>query len=139
MLRRNRKDIQSNQLNVPENILTKTGPLTPHDWSVIQMHPLHSAQIIRPVRRLNRIVPWVLSHQERWDGKGYPDQLAKDDIPLGSSIISIAEAYTAMTSRMPNRNSLSQEEAVEILKRESGKQFNPEVVEAFLDTLEKKF
>lgn len=127
------------KLNVPENILTKTGPLTPHDWSVIQMHPLHSAQIIRPVRRLNRIVPWVLSHQERWDGKGYPDHLAKDDIPLGSSIISIAEAYTAMTSRMPNRNSLSQEEAVEILKRESGKQFNPEVVEAFLDTLGKKF
>ena len=127
------------KLNVPENILTKTGPLTPHDWSVIQMHPLHSAQIIRPVRRLNRIVPWVLSHQERWDGKGYPDQLAKNKIPLGSSIISVAEAYTAMTTRMPNRGALSPEEAVENIKRESGKQFNPEVAEAFLDTLEKKF
>jgi len=127
------------KLNVPENILTKTGPLTPHDWSVIQMHPLHSAQIIRPVRTLNRIVPWVLSHQERWDGKGYPDHLAKNDIPLGSSIISVAEAYTAMTSRMPNRGALSQEEAVENIKRESGKQFNPEVAEAFLDALMKAF
>jgi HD-GYP domain-containing protein (c-di-GMP phosphodiesterase class II) len=127
------------KLNIPENILTKTGPLTQHDWSIIQMHPLHSAQIIRPVKRLFRIVPWVLSHQERWDGKGYPDHLAKDDIPLGSSIIAVAEAYTAMTTRSPNRSALSQEEAVENIKRESGKQFNPEVAEAFLDALQTKF
>ena len=127
------------KLNIPETILTKTGPLTPHDWSVIQMHPLHSAQIIRPVKRLYRIVPWVLSHQERWDGKGYPDHLAQHDIPLGSSIIAVTEAYTAMTTRMPNRSALSQEEAVENIKRESGKQFNPEVAEAFLDTLKTKF
>ncbi len=127
------------KLNIPENILTKTSPLTQHDWSIIQMHPLHSAQIVRPISRLSRIVPWVLSHQERWDGKGYPDQLSKNEIPLGASIISLSEAYTAMTTRMPNRNALSTEEALENISRESGKQFNPEVVEAFLDAMEKKF
>lgn len=126
------------KLNVPENILTKIGPLTQHEWLVIQMHPLHSAQIIRPVKRLNRIVPWVLSHQERWDGKGYPDHLSKKEIPLGSSIISLAEAYSAMTIKMPNRNALSKEEAKENIRMESGKQFNPEVAEAFLDALDKK-
>ncbi len=127
------------KLNVPEDILTKTGPLTSKEWSIIQIHPQQSAKIIRPVKRLYKIVPWVLYHQERWDGKGYPDHLTKKDIPLGSSIIALAEAYTAMTTRMPNRSALSREEAVENVKRESGKQFNPEIAEAFLDVLEKSF
>jgi HD-GYP domain-containing protein (c-di-GMP phosphodiesterase class II) len=127
------------KLNVPEEILTKTGPLTTKEWSVIQIHPQQSAKIIRPVKRLNRIVPWVLYHQERWDGKGYPDRLSKRDIPQGSSIIALAEAYTAMTTRMPNRSALSKAEAIENVKRESEKQFDPEVTEAFLNALEKRF
>lgn len=124
------------KLSVPENILTKAGPLTPHEWSVIQMHPYYSAQIIKPVKALSGVVPWVYHHQERWDGKGYPDGLSKSEIPMGAGIISLAEAYTVMTTGMPHRDAVSKEVAIEKIKEEEGEQFHPEVVEAFADVME---
>jgi HD-GYP domain-containing protein (c-di-GMP phosphodiesterase class II) len=124
------------KLSVPEAILTKSAPLTPHEWSVIQMHPYYSAQIVKPVKSLSGVIPWVYHHQERWDGKGYPDRLSKSEIPLGASIISLSEAYTAMTTGMPQRDALSKEVAIEKIKEEEGRQFNPEVVEAFVDAME---
>jgi HD-GYP domain-containing protein (c-di-GMP phosphodiesterase class II) len=124
------------KLSVPEAILTKSAPLTPHEWSVIQMHPYYSAQIVKPVQSLSGVIPWVYHHQERWDGKGYPDRLSKSEIPLGASIISLSEAYTAMTTGMPQRDALSKEVAIEKIKAEEGGQFNPEVVEAFVDAME---
>jgi HD-GYP domain-containing protein (c-di-GMP phosphodiesterase class II) len=124
------------KLSVPEAILTKSAPLTPHEWSVIQMHPYYSAQIVKPVKSLSGVIPWVYHHQERWDGKGYPDRLSKSEIPLGASIISLSEAYTAMTTGMPQRDALSKEVALEKIKAEEGGQFNPEVVEAFVDAME---
>lgn len=124
------------KLSVPEAILTKSAPLTPHEWSVIQMHPYYSAQIVKPVTSLSGVIPWVYHHQERWDGKGYPDRLSKSEIPLGASIISVSEAYTAMITGMPQRDALSKEVAIEKIKDEDGGQFNPEVVEAFVDAME---
>jgi HD-GYP domain-containing protein (c-di-GMP phosphodiesterase class II) len=124
------------KLSVPETILTKSAPLTPHEWSIIQMHPYYSAQIVKPVQSLSGVIPWVYHHQERWDGKGYPDRLSKSEIPLGASIISLSEAYTAMTTGMPQRDALSKEVAIEKIKDEEGGQFNPEVVEAFVDAME---
>ena len=100
------------------------------------MHPYYSAQIVKPVKSLSGVIPWVYHHQERWDGKGYPDRLAKSEIPLGASIISLSEAYTAMTTGMPQRDALSKEVAIEKIKDEEGGQFNPEVVEAFVDAME---
>jgi HD-GYP domain-containing protein (c-di-GMP phosphodiesterase class II) len=123
------------KLSIPENILTKAGPLTPHEWSVIQMHPYYSAQIIKPVKAFSGVVPWVYHHQERWDGKGYPDGLAKSDIPAGASVIALSEAYTVMTSGMPHRDAVSKEVAIEKIKEEEGEHFNPEVVEAFVDLM----
>jgi len=124
------------KLSVPENILTKAGPLTPHEWSVIQMHPYYSAQIVKPVKALSSVVPWIYHHQERWDGKGYPDGLSKSEIPMGASIIALAEAYSAMTTSMPQRDALPKEVAMAKIQEEESQQFNPEVVEAFADAME---
>jgi HD-GYP domain-containing protein (c-di-GMP phosphodiesterase class II) len=123
------------KLSIPENILTKTQPLTEDDWKIIQKHPFYGAQIIKPISVLNGIIPWIYHHQERWDGMGYPDRLSKDNIPLEASIISVAEAFTAMTTDMPNRGVLTQGEALQKIKEESEKQFNPAVVEAFSDVI----
>jgi HD-GYP domain-containing protein (c-di-GMP phosphodiesterase class II) len=123
------------KLSIPENILTKTQPLNEDDWKIIQKHPFYGAQIVKPISILNGIIPWIYHHQERWDGMGYPDRLAKDNIPLEASIISVAEAFVAMTTDMPNRGILTQGEALQKIKEESEKQFNPLVVEAFTDVM----
>jgi HD-GYP domain-containing protein (c-di-GMP phosphodiesterase class II) len=123
------------KLSIPEAILTKTDPLTQDDWKIIQKHPFYGAQIIKPISPLNAIIPWIYHHQERWDGMGYPDKLAKNSIPLEASIIAVAEAFTAMTTEMPNKSALTQGEAVQKIVEESEKQFNPEVVEVFQDVV----
>ena len=124
------------KLSIPESILTKVGPLTPNEWTVIQMHPVYGAEIIKPIAPLKGIIPWVYHHQERWDGKGYPDQLSKRDIPPASSIIALSEAYTVMTTDLPQRAAMPEIEVIETIKQEMGKQFNPDVVEAYLEVME---
>lgn len=121
------------KISIPETILTKVKPLTSQEWKMIQMHPYYGAQIVKQMNVFNKIVPWIYHHQEHWDGTGYPDQLKKDDIPLASSIIAVAEAYTVMTAELPYRNAVTTEEALQNLKESAGKQFAPEVVEAFIE------
>ncbi len=121
------------KISIPESVLTKVKPLTSQEWKMIQMHPYYGAQIVKQMSFFNRIVPWVYHHQEHWDGSGYPDQLSKEDIPAASSIIAVAEAYTVMTAELPYRKSVTTQEALENIKEDSGKQFNPEIVEAFID------
>lgn len=123
------------KLSIPEAILTKTDPLTQDEWKVIQKHPFYGAQIIKPISPLAAIIPWVYHHQERWDGLGYPDRLEGNRIPLEASIIAVAEAFTAMTTEMPNRPAVTQGEAVQKIVQESEKQFNPQVVEVFQDVV----
>jgi putative nucleotidyltransferase with HDIG domain len=120
------------KISIPETILTKVKPLTSQEWKMIQMHPYYGAQIVKQMSIFNRIVPWIYHHQEHWDGSGYPDQLSKKDIPAASSIISIAEAYTVMTSELPYRKSVTTREALDSIEEASGKQFDPAMVEALL-------
>lgn len=121
------------KLSIPETILAKPGALTPEEWRIIHMHPYFGAQIIKPIDILARIVPWVYHHHERWDGSGYPDRLLKHETPTGASIIALAEAYSVMVCEQPTRPAMSKEEAIEIVRQNSGTQFCPEVVNAFLD------
>jgi putative nucleotidyltransferase with HDIG domain len=123
------------KLSVPETILTKEAPLSPHEWTVIQTHPVAGAEIIKSVEPLKDIIPWVYHHQERWDGNGYPDGLSKKDIPQGSSIISLAEAFTVMRTGMPHIKAMAEDEALGVVDEESSQQFDPEVVDAFLDLM----
>ena len=121
------------KLSVPESILAKTKPLTSNERDLIEKHPFYGANIVKPVKGLNRVIPWILHHQEHWDGAGYPDRLSRKDIPLGAGIISVAEAYTVMTTEMPYRKAMTIRAALETLQQEAGRQFNPEVVDAFVD------
>ncbi len=124
------------KISIPETILTKVKPLTSQEWKMIQMHPYYGAQIVKQMNVFNRIVPWIYHHQEHWDGSGYPDQLSKEDIPAASSIIAVAEAYTVMTAELPYRNASNNDEAMRNLKESAGKQFAPEIVEAFIEGVE---
>jgi diguanylate cyclase (GGDEF)-like protein/PAS domain S-box-containing protein len=120
-------------LSVPSVILLKEGSLKKEELCLIQEHPWRSAQIIRDIPFLLPLESEILCHHERYDGTGYPRGLKGDDIPLGARIISVAEAYGALTTPRPYRPShLSSKEATEVIKKESGKQFDPLVVEHFL-------
>jgi len=120
---------------IPENVLTKLDPLTADEWKTIQMHPYHGARIVKSLETLNRTIPWIYHHQERWDGAGYPDGLSKASIPLAARIIALGEAYTVMTTDQPKRTALSTDEAIEEIQGAAGTQFDPEIVAAFVDVV----
>ncbi len=121
------------KIGVPSEIIRKPGPLTPEERRIVNEHTLIGEQILAPVAFLDSIRPIVRSCHERWDGSGYPDGLAGEDIPLAARIVFVCDAYYAMTTDRPYRRALSEGEAVRRLKLASGTQFDPAVVAAFLD------
>lgn len=126
------------KISISETVLTKVKPLTDDEWKTIQMHPYYGAQIVKQINLFNRIVPWIYHHQEHWDGTGYPDQLSRQEIPQAASIIGITEAFTVMTAELPYHQAVDPEEAAELIKKDSGKQFDPEMVEAFSEIITEK-
>jgi putative nucleotidyltransferase with HDIG domain len=121
------------KIAVPEAVLNKPGKLTREEFEQIKIHPSAGADIIGSVSFLKTAVSSVKHHHERWDGKGYPDGLKGDDIPLCAQVVGIVDTFDAMTSTRSYRKALSEEEAVKEIKRCSGSQFNPAVVEAFVN------
>jgi diguanylate cyclase (GGDEF)-like protein len=124
------------KIGVPDAILAKGGGLSPEEWTSIQKHPLLGKQIMEQAPELTDVVPLVLHHQERWDGKGYPQRLHGDQIPLGARIIAAADAYHAIRSDRPYRSGRTHREATHELRRCAGGQFDPQVVEVLLQILE---
>jgi diguanylate cyclase (GGDEF)-like protein/putative nucleotidyltransferase with HDIG domain len=119
------------KLAIPEEILRKPGKLTDAERLVLERHPQIGFRMLESLG-VDPVADWVLRHHERWDGAGYPDGLAGDDIPLGARIIFVADAFDAMTSDRIYREPLSSRDAVSELERCSGSQFDPDVVHAFL-------
>lgn len=127
-------------IDVPYNILAKTSQLSPEEFKVIRNQPARSAELIRPVDFLKPVLPIILYHNEKYDGSGYPSGLKKEQIPLGARILAVVNAFEAMTRDRPYRNRLSVHEAIEELKRNSGTQFDPRIVDAFVElSKQKKF
>ncbi|MBI2887236.1 MAG: diguanylate cyclase [Chloroflexi bacterium] len=124
------------KIGVPDHILGKPGPLTETEWAKMREHPEVGKGIVEHLSVHEHIVPLIVHHHERWDGGGYPHGLAGDSIPLGARIISVADAYHAMTSDRPYRPALSRAEALAVLQDEAGVQFDPRVVEAFIQISE---
>ena len=120
------------KLAIPDSILLKPGPLNEEEWSFVRRHPLIGERILSSAPALAKVSGLVRSTQERMDGEGYPDQLAGEDIPLGSRIIGTCAAFVAMTSELPYRAARSPEAAVEELRRCAGTQFDAGVVEALV-------
>jgi putative nucleotidyltransferase with HDIG domain len=124
------------KVSVPESILTKPGRLTPQEMRRMERHPVVGAEIVQALPFRQSLAPVVRHHHERWDGRGYPDGLKRDAIPLGARILSTVDCYDALTTDRPYRKALTHREAAAFLSRESGSMFDPGVVDALLDYLE---
>jgi HD-GYP domain-containing protein (c-di-GMP phosphodiesterase class II) len=125
------------KLAIDENLLKKPGKLTPEEFEIVKKHPEIGYKILAPVTMLAPVAPMVLYHQEWFNGKGYPEGLSGEEIPLGARIVAILDAWTAMTSDRPWRAALSIEQSLQEVRKGAGTQFDPKVVEAFVATIEK--
>ncbi|MDD5173455.1 MAG: HD domain-containing protein [Candidatus Omnitrophica bacterium] len=126
------------KMGVETTILRKDSSLTPEEGDIIHKHPAIGEDILKPVSLDKDILAVIRGHHERYDGKGYPDRLKGDDINIMAAIVSVADSYDAMTSHRPYMKNMTKEEAVEQLKQNSGTQFNPKVVDAFIEVLKRE-
>jgi putative two-component system response regulator len=124
------------KIGVRESVLNKPGRLDPEEWQSIQRHPVVAERILCPIEELSAVISIVRHHHERFDGSGYPDGLEGGDIPLGARILTVADAYDALTSRRPYRDALSVDDALRVLEDASGSQFDPVIVRAFASSTE---
>ena len=126
------------KIGISDGILNKTSELKPEEWEVIRIHPKLGATIAGRVSELSAYVRGILYHHERYDGTGYPDGLKGEEIPLEARILAIADAFAAMTSDRAHSKALSLEASLEELRRGSGTQFDPRLVETFLNIIARK-
>ena len=119
------------KVGVPDAVLRKPGTLTKEEWAIVRKHPIIGELVLTRVPALRALAPLVRSHHERWDGRGYPDKLSGEAIPLGARIISVASAFRGMTTVRPYRVARDFDSALAELKRCAGSQFDPTVVDAF--------
>ncbi len=120
---------------VPDSILKKPGGLTPEEYAIVKQHCYSGGQICKRVGFLVSAYPIVYHHHERWDGRGYPDSIAGERVPLGARIVAVMDAYDAMTTDRPYREAMSHEEAQSILRDGGGSQWDPTIVTLFLGML----
>ena len=125
------------KIGINVDLINKPSKLTPQEYEKIKKHPYLGAQIIKGVEFLEKARDIVLHHQERYDGKGYPHKLKGEKIPIFARIVCLADAYDAMSSDRPYRERLKTKDIVTKIKKESGKQFDPKVVDAFLKIKDK--
>lgn len=123
------------KIGVRDAVLLKPGKLTPEEYAKIQEHAVIGAEILRPIISLAHVLPLILLHHERWDGRGYPTAIMGEDIPLGARVIAIADAFDAMTTDRPYRRGMPLTEALRIIEEEAGRQFCPACAQAFLDMM----
>jgi putative two-component system response regulator len=125
------------KIGVPGYLLRKEGPLSEDEWRLMRQHPEIGERICRPLSASRGMVPVIRHHHERFDGRGYPDGLRGEQIPLGARIVAIADAYEAIVHGRPYQPAKSHAEALDELERLSGRQFDPGLVPIFLDELER--
>jgi len=125
------------KIGVPDRVLQKPGKLEPEEYAEMNRHPVLGSEILEHVKSLRAMIGGVRHHHEKYDGSGYPDQKKGDEIPLIGRIIAVADAFDAMTSTRPYRNALSHETALNELTTFSGIQFDPRMVEAFMEVYQK--
>ncbi len=121
------------KIGVPDRILIKKGPLTPAERVIVERHPEIGADILYPVKELNEVCACVRAHQEWYDGRGYPDGLSGDRIPLIARIVGVADAFDAITSDRPYRAARNADCAITEIQKCSGSQFDPVIVKALVD------
>ncbi len=123
------------KITIPDKILEKPGSLTTEEWQIMRKHVINGYQILRSADKYSRLAEYALTHHERIDGKGYPNGIKGDNIPLFSRVIAICDAYEAMTSDRPYRKSLGKKVAIDRLLANSGTQFDSELVNLFINEI----
>jgi putative two-component system response regulator len=126
------------KIGVSDAILTKAGPLSRQEWAEMRLHPLIGERICEPLATASQFAPIVRHHHERWDGSGYPDGLRGVQIPMGARIVGLVDAYDAIIHDRPYRPARTIEAALEEIHRESGRQFDPALVELFVPIVERE-
>jgi HD-GYP domain-containing protein (c-di-GMP phosphodiesterase class II) len=121
------------KLAIPDKVLNKPGPLNAEEWELMRQHPLVASQMLSAIPILNEAADIPLMHHERWDGKGYPNHLAGEQIPIAVRIFAIVDVYDALTTKRPYKEAISEENSLQIIRSLAGKQFDPVVVEHFTD------
>jgi HD-GYP domain-containing protein (c-di-GMP phosphodiesterase class II) len=121
------------KIGIEDAILRKPGALTEEEMEQMQFHPEIGARIVRDADFLKPILPYILYHQERFDGSGHPYHLKGEEIPIEGRLMAVADAFDAMTSDRPYRKAMDAEQAISVIKEGSGQQFDPQVVQAFLE------
>ena len=119
------------KIGIPEHILNKPGRLEPEEYEAMKQHVESSIGIIRHLPSLDYVIPAVIGHHERWDGKGYPRRIAGEDIPLSARILCIADSFDAMVSHRSYKEAYSVEKALSIIEEEAGRQFDPRLAPMF--------
>ena len=127
------------KIEISREILNKHEPLTDKEWDQIRQHPRYGADIIKSVKSLKKIVPIILYHHERYDGSGYPNRLKGEEIPLASRILSVVDSFDAMISDRPYRKARTIPWAVQELRRCAGQQFDPQIVDTFVEVVQEKY
>ena len=121
------------KIGIPENVLRKEGPLSDEEWAIMKQHPVIGVdKVLKPNVSLRDLIPIVKYHHERIDGRGYPDNLLGDEIPLAAKIVAIADTYHALTSDRPYRRGMSMERAISILEEGAGTQWDADLIRSFV-------
>jgi len=126
------------KVRVPDRVLSKPGPLAPAERELVDRHPVWGAELLEQVPGLEPVATIVRFHHERWDGTGYPDGLGRDRIPVASRIVAVCDAYQAMTSARPYRAALPPAAAAYELRTGAGTQFDPALVDCFVEVLQER-
>ncbi len=117
-------------------ILDKPGPLTDDEWRLVKLHPVKGEEILKPIKQLQHVLPIIRYHHERIDGKGYPDGLIGNEIPLLAKILCLADAFDAMIANRPYQQGMSKTDAFEEIKKNTDTEFDAEVTKAFLSAMD---
>lgn len=120
------------KIDIPVEILTKTGRLTPYEYKLIRRHPVRGARILKSLQILKPAIPIIMHHHERYDGTGYPSRLKKGQIPIGARIMAVADAFEAMVFGRPYRERVDVASSIKEIRKKSQTQFDPKVIDAFL-------
>lgn len=123
------------KINIPNEILTKKMKLTKDEWEILKQHPRDGVEIIKSVNSLKKVAPLILYHHERYDGRGYPEELKGENIPYLARVLTVIDSFDAMTSNRPYNKRKTYEEGLEELNRCSGTQFDPKIVEIFTEVV----
>jgi putative nucleotidyltransferase with HDIG domain len=123
------------KMAIPDVILLKEGKLTDSEWAVVKKHPVHAKNMLENIPFLEPALTIPYSHHERWDGSGYPDGLSRENIPFAARIFAVVDVWDALISDRPYREAWKKEKTLDYLQEQSGKQFDPHIVEEFLKLL----